>query len=185
MRTSVGRPTWMSPSTPSTACWSSDARATSAPPDPRRGRGQCARTPDPCTTLAAARPGHHRRGGGAAAAGGRGDALPPPAGRPGRAGRGGGRLVIPRRRERLGAVLPVQLPAFPDAALRRPPRALRFGGRATAAGTFRGRPGPRFGAETGSGATATRGDSSGGGSTGGRVAAGWAGAGPTASAGRR
>src|SRR4051794_10940654 len=52
MRTSVGRPRWMSPSTPSTACWSSDARATSAPPDPRRGRGQCARTPDPCTTLA-------------------------------------------------------------------------------------------------------------------------------------
>src|SRR3954468_10136246 len=52
MRTSVGRPRWMSPSTPSTACWSSDARATSAPPDPRRGWGQCARTPDPCTTLA-------------------------------------------------------------------------------------------------------------------------------------
>src|SRR3954452_353673 len=51
MRTSVGRPRWMSPSTPSTACWSSDARATSAPPDPRRGWGQCARTPDPCTTL--------------------------------------------------------------------------------------------------------------------------------------
>src|SRR3954452_8737082 len=45
MRTSVGRPRWMSPSTPSTACWSSDARATSAPPDPRRGWGQCARTP--------------------------------------------------------------------------------------------------------------------------------------------
>src|SRR5689334_13565684 len=58
MRTSVGRPRWMSPSTPSTACWSSDARATSAPPDPRRGRGQCARTPDPCTTLA--RTGGHR-----------------------------------------------------------------------------------------------------------------------------
>src|SRR3954468_11642325 len=53
MRTSVGRPGWMSPSTPSTACWSSDARATSAPPDPRRGWGQCARTPDPCTTLGA------------------------------------------------------------------------------------------------------------------------------------
>src|SRR4051812_32867709 len=52
MRTSVGRPRWMSPSTPSTACRSSDARATSAPPDPRRGWGQCARTPDPCTTLA-------------------------------------------------------------------------------------------------------------------------------------
>src|SRR3954464_4133859 len=57
MRTSVGRPRWMSPSTPSTACWSSDARATSAPPDPRRGWGQCARTPDPCTTLACA---HYR-----------------------------------------------------------------------------------------------------------------------------
>src|SRR3954466_15185811 len=56
MRTSVGRPRWMSPSTPSTACWSSDARATSVPPDPRRGRGQCARTPDPCTTLGAGTP---------------------------------------------------------------------------------------------------------------------------------
>src|SRR4051794_37185942 len=54
MRTGVGRPRWMSPSTPSTACWSSDARATSAPPDPGRGWGQCARTPDPCTTLAPA-----------------------------------------------------------------------------------------------------------------------------------
>src|SRR4051794_39618997 len=51
MRTSVGRPRWTSPSTPSTACWSSDARATSASPDPGRGRGQCARAPDPCTML--------------------------------------------------------------------------------------------------------------------------------------
>jgi len=36
----------------STACWISDAQATSASSDPRRGWGQCARTPDPCTTLA-------------------------------------------------------------------------------------------------------------------------------------
>jgi len=51
-RMSAGRPRWRSPSTRSTACWISDARATSASPDPRRGWGQCARTPDPCTTLA-------------------------------------------------------------------------------------------------------------------------------------
>jgi len=45
-------PRWRSPSTRSTACWISDAQATSASPDPRRDWGQCARTPDPCTTLA-------------------------------------------------------------------------------------------------------------------------------------
>src|SRR5215212_250422 len=42
----------MSVSTPSTACWSWDARITSAPLDPGRGRGQCARDPDPCNTVA-------------------------------------------------------------------------------------------------------------------------------------
>src|SRR3954453_16480262 len=41
----------MSVSTPSTACWSSDARITSAPLDPGRGRGQCASDPDPCNTV--------------------------------------------------------------------------------------------------------------------------------------
>src|SRR4051794_12794578 len=41
----------MSVSTSSTACWSSDARSTSAPLDPGRGRGQCARDPDPCNTV--------------------------------------------------------------------------------------------------------------------------------------
>ena len=40
------------PSTRSTACWTWDARTTSASPDPRRGWGQCAPTPDPCTTVA-------------------------------------------------------------------------------------------------------------------------------------
>ncbi len=39
----------------STACWTWDAQAMSASPDPRCGQGQCARTPDPCTTLACAR----------------------------------------------------------------------------------------------------------------------------------
>ncbi len=44
-------PRWRSPSMRSTACWILDAQATPASPDPKRGRGQCARTPDPCTTL--------------------------------------------------------------------------------------------------------------------------------------
>jgi len=51
IRTSVGRARWRSLSTRSTACWISDARAPSASPDPKRGWGQCAQTPDPCTTL--------------------------------------------------------------------------------------------------------------------------------------
>src|SRR4051794_5334918 len=70
-----------------------------------------------------------------------------------------------------------QPPIFPEAALRRPPRALRFGGRATAAGTFRGRPGPRF--TVGAGSRAVAGGSA---STGGRAAAGSAGTGPAAAA---
>src|SRR3954470_15254778 len=41
----------MSVSTPSTACWSWDARTTSAPLDPGRGRGECARDPDPCNKV--------------------------------------------------------------------------------------------------------------------------------------
>src|SRR4051812_31411847 len=44
----------MSVSTPSTACWSSDARSTSAPLDPGRGRGECASDPDPCNTVTGA-----------------------------------------------------------------------------------------------------------------------------------
>jgi chromosome partitioning protein len=35
---------------PSTACWSWDARVTSASPDPGRGWGYSAHVPDPCTT---------------------------------------------------------------------------------------------------------------------------------------
>jgi len=49
--TSARRPRWPLPSTRSTACWTWDAQAMSASPDPRCGQGQCARTPDPCTTL--------------------------------------------------------------------------------------------------------------------------------------
>src|SRR3982751_4583666 len=49
-RTSVGPPRWTWPSTCSTACWTWDARPTSASPDPKRGWGQCARIPDPCNT---------------------------------------------------------------------------------------------------------------------------------------
>src|SRR3954470_15221637 len=49
-RTSVGPPRWTWPSTCSTACWTWDARPTSASPDPQRGWGQCAHSPDPCNT---------------------------------------------------------------------------------------------------------------------------------------
>src|SRR4051794_26532880 len=48
---SVGRLRWTWRSRSSTACWSWDARITSAPLDPGRGRGQCARDPDPCNTV--------------------------------------------------------------------------------------------------------------------------------------
>src|SRR4051794_38934076 len=48
---SVGPPRWTWRSRSSTACWRSDARITSAPLDPGRGRGQCARDPDPCNTV--------------------------------------------------------------------------------------------------------------------------------------
>src|SRR3954467_7590927 len=47
---SVGPPRWTSPSMCSTACWSWDARPTSALCNPGRGRGQCTRSPDPCNT---------------------------------------------------------------------------------------------------------------------------------------
>src|ERR687893_26617 len=53
IRTSAGSPRWRSPSTPSTACWSSGARSTSASPDPGRGGGDYAHSPDPCNTLEA------------------------------------------------------------------------------------------------------------------------------------
>src|SRR4051812_5281388 len=49
-RTSVGPPRWTWQSTCSTACWSSDARSTSASPNPKPGWGQCAHSPDPCNT---------------------------------------------------------------------------------------------------------------------------------------
>ena len=39
-RTNVGRPRWTSPSMPSTACWSWDARSPSASPEPETGLGQ-------------------------------------------------------------------------------------------------------------------------------------------------
>src|SRR4051812_35879316 len=47
---SVGRLRWTWRSRSSTACWSWDARPTSASPEPRQGWGNCARIPDPCTT---------------------------------------------------------------------------------------------------------------------------------------
>src|SRR3954447_8420176 len=47
---SVGRLRWTWRSMSSTACWSWDARPTSASPEPRQGWGHCARIPDPCTT---------------------------------------------------------------------------------------------------------------------------------------
>src|SRR3954470_23496679 len=48
---SVGRPRWTWRSTCSTACWTWDARTTSALLNLGSGWGQCGRTPDPCTTL--------------------------------------------------------------------------------------------------------------------------------------
>src|SRR3954453_12335327 len=56
-RTSVGRLRWTWPSTCSTACWSWDARTTSASPDPKRGWGQCARCLDPCNICGRPLPG--------------------------------------------------------------------------------------------------------------------------------
>src|SRR3954451_23047877 len=47
---SVGRRRWTWRSRSSTACWSWDARPTSASPEPRQGWGNCTRIPDPCTT---------------------------------------------------------------------------------------------------------------------------------------
>src|SRR3954471_10584724 len=59
---SVGRLRWTWRSRSWTACWSWDARPTSASPEPRQGWGNCARIPDPCTTArlerAAAHTGH-------------------------------------------------------------------------------------------------------------------------------
>src|SRR3954454_6367028 len=53
MRTRAVRPRWTWLFMRSTACWSWDARATSASPEPGRGWGDCVHTPDRCTTLAA------------------------------------------------------------------------------------------------------------------------------------
>src|SRR3954465_3155402 len=51
MRTRAVRPRWTWLFMRSTACWSWDARATSASPEPGRGWGDCVHTPDRCTTL--------------------------------------------------------------------------------------------------------------------------------------
>src|SRR5215204_4443441 len=51
-RRSVGPLSWTWQSTCSTACWSWDARTTSAWPNPGPGWGHCARIPDPCNTAA-------------------------------------------------------------------------------------------------------------------------------------
>src|SRR3982750_9284 len=56
-RRSVGPLRWTWPSTCSTACWSWDARPTSASPDPKRGWGHCARSPDPCNICGRPLPG--------------------------------------------------------------------------------------------------------------------------------
>src|SRR4051795_235380 len=52
MRTRAVRPRWTWLFMRSTACWSWDARITSASPDPGRGRGYRAHACDPCTTAA-------------------------------------------------------------------------------------------------------------------------------------
>src|SRR3954464_10537580 len=51
MRTRAVRPRWTWLFVRSTARWSWGARATSASPEPGRGRGDCVHTPDRCTTL--------------------------------------------------------------------------------------------------------------------------------------
>src|SRR3954465_6923271 len=56
-RTSVGPPRWTWRSTCSTACWTWDARPTPASPDPKRGWGQCAHSPDPCSICGRPLPG--------------------------------------------------------------------------------------------------------------------------------
>src|SRR3954467_13410716 len=53
MRTRAVRPRWTWLFMRSTACWSWDARAMSASPEPGRGWGHCVHTPDRCTTLPA------------------------------------------------------------------------------------------------------------------------------------
>src|SRR5215217_6537704 len=53
-RRSVGPLRWTWQSTCSTAYWSWDARTMSASPDPKRGWGHCARSPDPCNTASRA-----------------------------------------------------------------------------------------------------------------------------------
>src|SRR4051794_41826420 len=80
---SVGRLRWTWRSRSSTACWSWDARPTSASPEPRQGWGNCARIPDPCTT--ASGDGRGASAGGAAQPLQRGAG-----GEPGVAGGGGG-----------------------------------------------------------------------------------------------
>src|SRR3954468_21214978 len=52
MRTRAVRPRWAWPFMRSTACWSWDARAMSASPEPGREWGDCVHTPDRCTMLA-------------------------------------------------------------------------------------------------------------------------------------
>src|SRR3954467_10691292 len=59
----VGRTRWRLPATSSIACWSWDARTTPALCNLGRGRGQCARAPDPCTTLAWVHAYLHRKEG--------------------------------------------------------------------------------------------------------------------------
>src|SRR3954471_17850239 len=54
MRTRAVRPRWTWLFMRSTACWSWDARAMSASPEPGRGWGHCVHTPDRCTTLSPA-----------------------------------------------------------------------------------------------------------------------------------
>src|SRR3954470_12636626 len=59
-RRSVGPLRWTWQSTCSTACWSWDARTTSAWPNPGPGWGHCARIPDPCNTATRGPAAAHR-----------------------------------------------------------------------------------------------------------------------------
>src|SRR5687768_1703972 len=61
-RRSVGPLRWTWQSTCSTACWSWDARTTSAWPNPGPGWGHCARIPDPCNTASRDPLGEKSRG---------------------------------------------------------------------------------------------------------------------------
>src|SRR3954451_20800914 len=103
---SVGRPRWTLPSTCSIACWTWDARTTSALRNLGRGWGQCGRTLDPCTTLTriSSLCAHEGRGSTGANA---------PTNRARRGSAGASALTNRARRDSLSMMCPLALPLMP------------------------------------------------------------------------